>query len=94
MSNLRLCRELDIDEQECKDLAVQLLDKLVNKFGGKYKADGSNYRYKHTAGVNALVEPKAGELTVDVKLGMMTRALAPQLEKEMNRVLDDHLADS
>lgn len=91
MSNLRVCRELDVDEQECQDIAVELLEKLVSKFGGKYKQDGSNYRYKHTAGVNALVEPKAGELSVDVKLGMMTRALAPQLEKEMNRVLDDHL---
>lgn len=92
MSDLRVCRELDVDEQECQNIAVELLEKLVSKFGGKYKQDGSNYRYKHTAGVNALVEPKAGELSVDVKLGMMTRALAPQLEKEMNRVLDDHLS--
>ena len=91
MSKLRVCRELDIDAQECQDLAIELLDKLVSKFGGTYKPDGANYRYKHTAGVNALVEPKAGELIVDVKLGLMTRALAPQLEKEMNRVLDHHL---
>ena len=68
-----------------------MLNKLVNKFGGKYKAEGDNFRYKHTAGVNAVVEPKAGELMVNVKLGLMTRALAPQLEKEMNRVLDDHI---
>jgi len=39
----------------------------------------------------ALVEAKEGQLNVDVKLGMMTRALAPQLEAEMNRVLDEHL---
>ena len=91
MSDLRVCREVDVDEQECQDLAIELLEKLVSKFGGKYKSEGSNYRYKHAAGVNAIVVPKAGELSVDVKLGMMTRALAPQLEKEMNRVLDDHL---
>jgi len=91
MSDLRICRELNVDEQECQNLAIELLDKLVGKFGGKYKSEGCNYRYKHTAGVNAIVEPKAGELIVDVKLGMMTRALAPQLEKEMNRVLDAHL---
>lgn len=91
MSDLCVCREIDVDEQECQELAVELLEKLVNKFGGKYKSEGDNYRYKHTAGVNAVVEPKAGELTVNVKLGLMTRALAPQLEKEMNRVLDDHL---
>jgi len=91
MSNLRVCRELDVDEQECQELALELLEKLVGKFGGTYKQEGDNYRYKHTAGVNALVEARAGELNVDVKLGMMTRALAPQLEKEMNRVLDEHL---
>jgi putative polyhydroxyalkanoate system protein len=93
MSDLRVCRELDVDDQECQALAVKLLEKLVSKFGGKYKQEGLNYRYKHSAGVNALVEAKAGELNVDVKLGMMTRALAPQLEKEMNRVLDAHLED-
>ena len=93
MSNLRVCRELDLDEQECQVLAVELLEKLVSKFGGKYTQEGLNYRYKHTAGVAAFVEAKAGELNVDVKLGMMARAFAPQLEKEMNRVLDDHLKD-
>ena len=92
MSNVRVCREIDLDDQQCQDLAIELLEKLVSKFGGKYKQEGEHYRYKHTAGVNALVEAKAGKLNVDVKLGMMTRALAPQLEKEMNRVLDEHLA--
>ena len=42
MSNLRVCRELDVNEQECQELAVELLDKLVSAFGGKYKPDGSN----------------------------------------------------
>ncbi len=91
MSNLRVRRELDLDEQECQELALELLDKLVGAFGGKYAQAGSNFRYKHTAGVNAIVEPRAGELVVDVKLGIMARALAPQLEAEMNRVLDEHL---
>lgn len=91
MSDLQVCREVNADAQECQDLAVELLDKLVGKFGGKYKPEGANFRYKHSAGVNAIVMPKAGELSVDVKLGLMTRALAPQLEKEMNRVLDDYL---
>jgi len=41
--------------------------------------------------VNALVEPRSGELNVDVKLGIMARKFAPQFEKEMNRALDEHL---
>lgn len=93
MSNIRVCRELDLDAQECNELAETLLDKLVSAFGGSYQSDGHNYRYKHTAGVNALVEPRDGQLEVNVKLGFMARALAPQLEREMNKVLDDHLYD-
>jgi len=91
MSHIHICRENKLDEQECQDLAEKLLEKLVGKFGGNYKAKGSSFVYKHTAGVSADVVTKAGELVVDVKLGIMTRALAPKLEEEMNRVLDQHL---
>lgn len=91
MSNVRICRAHDLDEQECKALAEELLEKLVSKFGGSYSERGSNYQYRHTAGVSANVEPNAGELVVEVKLGIMTRALAPQLESEMNKVLDEYL---
>lgn len=89
MSNVHICRAHDLDEQECKVIAEELLQKLIDKFGGRYASEGENYVYKNT-GVTALVEPKQGELVVDVKLGMMTRAFAPQLEKEMNRQLDKH----
>jgi len=91
MSNIHICREHDLDEQECQSLAEELLQKLVSRFGGSYQEKGSNFAYRHTAGVTADVEPKAGELVVNVKLNFMTRALAPQLESEMNRVLDEHL---
>jgi len=92
MSKIHICREHDLDENECQIMAEELLQKLVGKFGGSYKLSGSNFNYKHSAGVKAEVEPKDGELVVNVKLGMMTRALAPQLEKEMNKVLDEYLA--
>lgn len=91
MSKVRVCREHNLGEQECQSLAEELLNKLVNKFGGSYRANGTSYAYKHTAGVNATVEPKANELVVDVKLGIMARAFAPQLESEMNKVLDEYI---
>ncbi len=91
MSKLQICREHDLDQDQCQEMAEELLQKLVGKFGGSYRANGHNFNYKHTAGVNAEVEPKDGELVVNVKLGMMTRALAPQLEREMNKVLDEYL---
>lgn len=89
MSNVHICRKHDLDEQECKVVAEALLQKLIDKYGGRYRADGENYVYNN-AGVKALVEPKQGELVVDVKLSLMTRSFAPQLEKEMNRQLDKH----
>lgn len=91
MSKVSVCRQLELDQEECTNLAVELLDKLVSKFGGGYKSQGSNFTYKHTIGVDAVVEPKDGELSVNVKLGIMARRFAPQLEKEMNRVIDERL---
>ena len=91
MSKVSVCRQVDLDQDQCSNLAVELLDKLVAKFGGAYTGKGEQYRYKHKAGVDAVVEPKDGEISVDVKLGIMARSFAPQLEKEMNRVLDEHL---
>jgi len=91
MSNLKIHREHDLSEEDCRSLAEELLGKLVGHFGGNYNQSGDEYLYKHTTGVKAKVQAKAGELSVDVKLGLMTRALAPQIEREMNRVLDEHL---
>lgn len=91
-SNLRVQREHDLDEVECRAMAEDLLNKLVGHFGGGFNQDGDDYLYKHTSGIKAKVQPKQGELLVDVKLGLMTRALGPQIEREMNRVLDEHLS--
>lgn len=91
MSNVRVCRPHNLGEEGCQNLAEELLNKLVDKFGGSYQPAGGNYSYKHTAGVNATVEPKPDELVVNVKLGIMARAFAPQMEAEMNKVLDDYL---
>ena len=36
MSNVRVCREHNLGEQECQNLAEELLNKLVDKFGGSF----------------------------------------------------------
>lgn len=92
MSQVRVCREHSLGAEGCQDLAERLLNKLVDTFGGSYTPVGSQYSYKHTAGVNAMVTPGEEELVVNVKLGIMARAFAPQLEAEMNKVLDDYLS--
>jgi len=92
MSKLNLRREHDLNEVQSKELAEKLLAKLVNKFGGKVSEDGKNFIYKHTMGVDAVVEPNQGEFVVDVKLGFMARPLAPKLEGKMNEILDEYLS--
>lgn len=91
MNNLRIHREHDLSASECSAVAEELLNQLVGYFGGSYSQNSDRYLYKHTTGIKATVQPAEGELLVDVKLGLMTRALAPQIEQQVNRVLDEHL---
>ena len=92
MSKLNLRREHNLSQLESKELAEKLLGKLVEKFGGKVSAQGNNFAYKHTMGVDAVVEPNEGEFVVDVKLGFMARSFAPKLEGKMNEILDQYLS--
>jgi len=90
VSKVHVCRKHNLDDDECRSVAEDLLEKLVGEFGGSYRSEGNSYRYKHATGVNAQVTPKEGELLVDVKLGLMARSFAPKLEEKINEVLDDY----
>jgi len=92
MSKITLQREHQLNQKESREMAENLLNKLVSKYGGKLTEDGNDFRYKHTAGVNATIEPKESEFVITVKLGIMARALGPKLEGDMNRILDEYLA--
>lgn len=91
MSNIQICRQHDLDKDECRAVAEDLLDQLVDRFGGSVSEQGDDYLFRHPAGVKAMVEARQGELNVNVKLGLMTRSLAPTLEDKINKVLDEQL---
>lgn len=91
MKNIKICRQHKLDSDECREVAEHLLDKLVDHFGGSVSCIGEDYQYRHPTGIKALVEARSEELNVNVKLGLMTAALAPKLEQEINRVLDEHI---
>ena len=91
MSQIKICKQHTLDQQECRVLAEELLGKLVAKFGGSVKSGSDDYRYRHSTGINAVVETRAGELLVHVKMSLLTRAMAPQLEAEIHRVLDEQI---
>ncbi len=91
MSNLNINRQHELDETECRALAEELLGQLVERYGGSIKDEGQCLMYKHTTGMKAFVEPRAGELDINIKLNMMTKSFAPELEKRINAVLDDYI---
>ena len=89
--NLTICRQHEMGHDECREVAQKLLDKLVNRMGGSVSCIGDDYQYTHSTGIKAIVEPRAKELSVNVKLGLLTSSLAPKLDTEIDRVLDDYL---
>jgi len=93
MSTLHISRKHQLDHEECCAVAEELLGQLVEKFGGNYSNDGDNFRYRHTTGLSAVVEPGEGELDIRIKLNLMTRSFAPQVEEQINRVLDKHIGN-
>jgi len=92
MSKINFHREHQLDKHESRALAEELLNKLVDKYGGRYGEDGNSFRYNHPAGVNAIVEPNQGEFIINIKLGFMTRALGSRLQGDMDRIRDEYLA--
>ena len=91
MSNLNINRQHNLDADECRVLAEDLLNQLVDKFGGSIAEEGECLSYKHSTGMKAFVEPKEGELDINIKLNIMTRSFAPEIEKRINQVLDQHI---
>jgi len=92
VTQVHICKRHEYDEAQCRDVAEELLGMLVDRYGGRIRQDGSCYYYKHTTGISAVVETSDNDLDIKVKLGLMTRAWAPELEKEINRILDEHIS--
>lgn len=92
MANLNIRREHKLNEVDCRNLATDLLGQLVNKYGGSICDQGHCLDYRHSSGMKASIAPKEGELDINIKLNMLTRSFAPEIEKRLNEVLDEHLS--
>ena len=76
---------------ECQDIAKELLDKMVERYGGTLCCRGEDYEYSHATGVDVVIQPRAGMINIDVQLGILARAFAPTIEQELNKVLDKYI---
>ena len=93
MSKIHICREHQLDHEQCHAVAEDLLGQLVDTYGGTVKSDGETMRYRHATGMTAVVEPQEGQLDITVKLNLMTRSFGPQIEKQIERALDKHIGE-
>ncbi|MBT8115899.1 MAG: polyhydroxyalkanoic acid system family protein [Arenicella sp.] len=91
MRRINICKQHDLDEDDCRTVAEDLLDQLVDHFGGYVEPDGDHYCYIHGTGIKAKVLPGEGELTINVTMSLLTGALAPRLEQEIHRVLEEQI---
>jgi putative polyhydroxyalkanoate system protein len=91
MKTLTINRQHQLDADACWSLAEDLLQQLVDRYGGSYSQEGECLSYRHTTGMKAMVEPKEGELGINVQLNLMTRSFAPEIERQINKVLDRHI---
>ncbi|MBX2849746.1 MAG: polyhydroxyalkanoic acid system family protein [Acidiferrobacterales bacterium] len=88
---IEICRKHKMGQDECRVVAEQMLDKLVDHFGGSVSSVGEDYQFNHPTGIKAMVEAGDKELYVNVKLGILTSGLAPKVEAEINKILDEHI---
>ena len=93
MNKIHICRKHNLDHDQCRSVAEDLLGKLVGEYGGSVRPDGNNFSYRHTSGMKAIVEPKEGELDIKVKLNFMTMAFAPEIKRQINQVLDKYISE-
>jgi len=88
---IHISRQHNMEYDECCQFAEKLLDKMVDKFGGNLSCVDDTYQYKHSTGIKASVEPASKEINVNVTLGLLTSAMAPMVEDEINKVLDKYI---
>lgn len=89
--SIKIERAHQLDEIESWNLAVDLLEKLVEKYGGEIEEYDESLSYKHPTGLRGEVVPVAGKISVELKLNLMTRAFAADIEQGINSVLDRYV---
>ena len=93
MRTIHIERLHNLGRQELRALGERLTDKLRTKLGGEYHWQGDNLYYRQS-GASAQIQLADTKVIVSVELGPLLAAFAGMVESEINRVLDQQLADA
>lgn len=91
MKTIRVCREHNLSQQECQQLAEQITDKLIARIGGQKTIAGNVIHYQHASGSKGTLTSTANQLEIVVQLGLLARSFAGTIEKEIQQSCDKYL---
>lgn len=94
MKTIRVCRDHNLGQQECQQLAEQITDKLIARIGGQKTVAGNVIHYKHGSGSKGTLTSTVNRLDIEVQLGLLVRSFAGSIEKEIQQSCDNYLGNS
>lgn len=92
MAGIAIRWEHNLEPEALREQMEQLAETLRQKFGGDYHWQGNVLEYHYSGGLDARVECRAGEILVDVRLGMMMGMMKGRIRSEIEGYLERHLS--
>jgi putative polyhydroxyalkanoate system protein len=92
MAGFTIQRQFSSDSQQIQSTAHQLADKLVSEHPVKAEWRSDNECILSGMGVDGRVHIGEDTLTIEVKLGLLTRMFEDRMKREIEHYLDKYLS--
>lgn len=91
MANVHLKQAHNKSQQDLREIAEELADKLEQKYQLTSKWEGNTLEFKRSGLTGSLILG-ATEVSINIKLGIMMSAFANKIKKQLAQSLKDTLA--
>lgn len=92
MSKFVIQRNHQLNDDELREMAEEIGDQLVSKYGGATRWEGDRLHYSLKGKADAYVDWDDINVNVNVKLSLMMGMLKGVISSEVERQLDKRLA--
>ena len=91
MATIHIKRAHHLDNETVRKEIQDLAEKLSKDLSAKYSWEGDRLVFKRS-GANGHIDIRAGEVDIEIKLGMMLTPLKGAVEKTVTSYLDERLS--
>lgn len=91
MASIDIRRKHGLSLKQAKAAVTKTASAIGKKFGIESEWDGNTLNFSR-GGVNGEIAVTTSEVHVHAELGFLMGAMKPMIEKEIERVLDEHFA--